>query len=150
MTHASRLGIFALVALACAFAGGCGGSSTFVRQSAGWKSIELRPGLSGDFEQSWQTAVDTIARNYDIEIMDKSSGYMRTGWKYGILGQATNVMAGRITVKFPSVTNPDRVDVKTDAQRFNQWTSTWEEGVDSRFERDVINELSGRLGRTAQ
>lgn len=128
---------------------GCG-SSSFVKQPAGWKSIELRDGLQQDYDDAWQTAVDTIARSYDIEIMDKDSGYLRTAWIFGILGRSSSAYAGRVTLKFPDVQEPQRVDVKTDAKQFNNWTDEWVEGFDSQFERDIVAELSGRLGRTTQ
>ena len=150
MMNRTSLCISALsVAVVCSIGGGCG-SSSFVRQPAGWKSIELREGLQGNYNDAWQTAVDTVARSYDIEVMEKDSGYIRTSWKYGILGKPTSVLAGRLVVKFPSTQSPTKVDVKTDAQQFNAWTNLWEEGFDSRFERDVMGELSGRLGRTTQ
>lgn len=128
---------------------GCG-SSTFEKRTPGWKSIELRDGLQGDYSEAWQITVDSLARSYDLEIIDKDSGYLRTSWKYGILGQDADTLAGRITVKFPDVSSPSKVDVKTDAQQYDIWTEKWVEGFDSAFERDIVSELSGRLGRVAQ
>jgi hypothetical protein len=121
-------------------------------QSAGWKSIELNPAAAGKFDVAWQKTVDTIARDYDIEIMDKSSGYLRTGWKFGIAGVTSNSYRGRITVKFPEVANPEKIDVKTDAEWLAANPATglgyWVQGYDTAFDRDVYTALSGRLGRT--
>ena len=136
----------ALVCLACAGAG-CA-PNTFVRgQSSGWKSIELNPTVKGKYDLAWQKTVDTIARDYDIEIMDKDSGYLRTGWTYGIAGGSFTRYRGRLTVKFPAVKDPGQLDVKTDAQWLLD-NSYWIQGFDRSFNRDVFTALSGRLGRT--
>ena len=134
---------FGLVCAGCA-------PNTFVRGHAGgWKTIELNESLKGDYNNTWQKTVDTIARDYDIEMLDKDSGYLRTAWMYGISGGIYNRYRGRITIKYPSVANPDKIEVKTDAQ----WLSDpaygiWEPGWDKSFNRDVFTALSGRLGRT--
>ena len=134
-----------MVLLAAAVLGGCA-PSTFVKQSSGWKSIELRPGLNAEYDAAWQTVVDTIAKDYDLELIDKDSGYLRTAWTYGISGGNLQRYRGRLTVKFPAVTNPDKVEIKTDAA----WLTDmgWIPGYDSAFQRDVFSALSGRLGRT--
>ncbi len=126
------------------------GSSSFVKRPAGWKSIELREELHGDYDKAWQTTIDTLARSYDLEIIDKDSGYARTAWKFGILGESPDVLAGRITVKFPDLKEVDKVDIRTEAQQYNYWTEMWEQGFDTAFEREIIGDLSGRLGRVVQ
>jgi len=129
-------------------AGGCA-PSTFVRVPAGWKTIELRKGL--EYDEAWQITVDTVTRDWDIELLDKNSGYLRTAWHSGISGGSPQRYFGRITVKFVNLKDPTKVEVKTDAQLFAQnfWTGTWYwiKGFDTAFERDVYSVLGGRLGR---
>ncbi|MHC4463909.1 MAG: hypothetical protein ACYS6W_09890 [Planctomycetota bacterium] len=125
--------------------GGCAPSS-FVQSSPGWKVIELRDELHDNYDQAWQVTVDTVARNWDIEILDKDSGYLRTNWTYGISGRKPNNYRGRLSIKYPTG-KPKRVklEVKTEAQwHFRYWHS----GFDTIFNRDVYASLSGRLGRT--
>jgi len=126
---------------------GCAPRS-FVRSAPGWKVIELRDGLKNNYDDAWQRTVDTIARNWDIEILDKDSGYLRTAWLHGIVGASYERYRGRLTIKYPEVKSPDKMEVKTDAQ----WLATrplgWIGGFDSTFQRDVYSALSGRLGRT--
>ena len=140
-----------IVVLCCTaialFAAGCA-PSTFVRQSAGWKTIEFNENIQ-DFETAWQKCVDTVARDYDLEMLDKNSGYLRTAWIYGISGGVYNRYRGRITVKFPELKAPTQVDVKTEAQWLtNEPSGIWMPGWDKTFQRDVYTALSGRLGRT--
>ena len=128
--------------------GGCA-PSTFVKQSAGWKTIEFNENTQGNFDIAWQKCVDTIARDYDLEMLDKDSGYLRTAWIYGISGGVYNRYRGRITVKFPELKAPTKVDVKTEAQWLsNMESGIWPPGWDKTFQRDVYTALSGRLGRT--
>lgn len=128
--------------------GGCA-PSTFVKQSAGWKTIEFNENTQGNFDTAWQKCVDTIARDYDLEMLDKDSGYLRTAWIYGISGGTYNRYRGRITVKFPELKEPTKVDVKTEAQWLtDEPRGLWLPGWDKTFQRDVYTALSGRLGRT--
>ena len=132
------------------FTTGCA-PSTFVRSAPGWKTIEFRPGLVNNYDEAWQKTVDTIARTWDIEILDKDSGYLRTAWLYGISGGPMVRYRGRITVKYPEIKMPEKVEVKTSAewwQSGNVYAQRWVKGFDSSFQRDVFTELAGRLGRT--
>jgi opacity protein-like surface antigen len=129
--------------LACV---GCAPSS-FVKSSSGWKVIEVREGLNNDCNKAWQTTVDTIARNWDIEMMDKESGYLRTAWTYGIGGGVYSRYRGRLTVKFTGG-QCDKLEVRTEAQWLEDYYGNWIEGFDTTFNRDVYGTLSGRLGRT--
>ena len=57
-------------------AGGCAPASFVKGHSAGWKTIELNESLMHNYDTSWQKTVDTIARDYDIEMMDKDSSLL--------------------------------------------------------------------------
>ena len=129
--------------------GGCAPASFVKGHGAGWKTIELNDNLKHNYDISWQKTVDTIARDYDIEMMDKDSGYLRTSWLYGISGGIYNRYRGRITVKYPEVKEPKKVEVKTDAQwLLDPYYGVWQRGWDRSFNREVFTTLSGRLGRT--
>jgi hypothetical protein len=128
---------------------GCAPSTFIKGRSGGWKTIELNDSLTGNYEEAWQKTVDTIARDYDIEMLDKDSGYLRTTWTYGISGGTFNRYRGRLTIKYPKIENPDKMEVKTDAQWLvDPSTGVWQQGFDSLLDRDVFTALSGRLGRT--
>ncbi len=145
MNHVFSLCAIALLGI---ISTGCAPSS-FVRTPGGWKTIEIREGLKSDYDQAWQTTVDSVARDWDIEILDKDSGYLRTTWITGIVG-VRGAMAlrymGRLTIKYPSVTDPTKLEVKTEAKWLEDYG--WVKGHDMDFQRDVLSVLSGRLGRT--
>ena len=144
-----RLQLLVLALVPFLIVAGCAPTSFVKGRSAGWKTIELSENLKNNYDTCWQKTVDTIARDYDIEMLDKDSGYIRTAWLYGISGGAYNRYRGRITVKYPEIKNPTKVEVKTDAQ----WLADiryglWQRGWDREFNREVFTTLSGRLGRT--
>jgi len=136
-----------LVAVALLVCGACAPSS-FVKSSPGWKVIEVREGLNNDCNKAWQTTVDTVARNWDIEMMDKESGYLRTTWTYGFSGGIYNRYRVRLTLKFPGGNQCNKLEVRTEAQWLADYYGNWIEGFDTTFNRDVYSALSGRLGRT--
>jgi len=131
------------------FCAGCAPSTFVMGRSAGWKTIELTDNLVGQYETAWQKTVDTIAKDHDIEMLDKDSGYLRTSWTYGISGGTFNRYRGRLTIKFTDIEKPNKLEVKTDAQWLsNPSAGVWQQGFDSLLDRDVYTALSGRLGRT--
>ncbi len=142
------LGCILVVSVLCVCSG-CAPSSFVKNQSPGWKVIELNNSLTGQYNEAWMKTVDTIARDYDIEMLDKDSGYLRTAWAYGVSGGTYNRYRARITVKYPEVKVPEKIELKTeaqwlDSQNYNRWIPGW----DRNFQRDVYTALSGRLGRT--
>ena len=137
-----------LVTTTLVFAG-CAPSTFIKGRPGGWKTIELNESLASEYALAWQKTVDTIARDYDIELLDKDSGYLRTAWMYGISGGTYHRYRGRLTIKYPDITEPEKVEVKTDAQWLSEPAyGIWERGWDTSFDRDVFTALSGRLGRT--
>jgi len=129
---------------------GCASTpKSFVSSAPGWKTIELNEALKGNYDLAWQKTVDTVARDWDIELLDKDSGYIRTSWKYDIGGRVRDTYRGRITLKFPEIANPEKVELRTGAQWLrNRQSSFWQNGFDTNLERDVYAALAGRLGRT--
>jgi hypothetical protein len=69
--------------------------SRFVVGDPVWRELPVRGDLQGQYEKCWQTAVATILENnFDIAMMDKDSGYLRTTWNEGVV-----VLGGRWTYK---------------------------------------------------
>ena len=119
----------------------------------GWKVIPIREDMQ--FETAWQMLVDRIRKSYDIEIVDKDSGYLRTGWIYTSTGSARQDYKTRITTKF--ATDRKNLELKIDAafhkiQRGAVSGRTmqdygWLPGSDSQLSDDVYGDLSALLGR---
>jgi len=67
-----------------------------------WANIEVRDGLRKDKEALWRKTVDTLTAKFDLEVLEKESGYIRTSWKYTYVqgNQVVDRYRARIIVKF--------------------------------------------------
>ena len=114
-------------------------------QSAVWKTV---PEARMPFERAWSIVVNAVTQQFDLEISDGQSGYLRTGWKVtkrDILGSP--IKKARIHVRVEERT-PFRVKVKAEKQEFNPFTEDWVvTGNDEEIEGEIMGELSGRLRR---
>ena len=119
----------------------------FVKTSlANWKSIEFRPNLERD--EAWHRISDTLAKNYDLEVIDKDSGYIRTAWMFTTSGKVDENYRARVITNIP-VSN-DKVEVKIDAHWFDPWKENWIMGYDTMLLEQVYTDLQGTVGRVAR
>lgn len=126
---------------------------TYVQTSEpGWRVIDLREDLR--FEDAWQLLVDSIRKKYDIEIVDKDSGYLRTGWMYTSGGTPRSDYKTRVTIKF----SPDKrkLELKGDAMYHKlEYGATggmardhgWFPGTDTELLNDAYGDISALVGR---
>ena len=112
-----------------------------------WKTGVLNDTVKGDFDAAWAKTANTIARDYDIEVFEKDRGYIKTGWKYGIIrGAPYNHSRGRITIRYTTTESPSEVEVKTDVQVLSDLDhNVWMESFDRSFDHDVYTNLSDFL-----
>ncbi len=115
---------------------------SFVRtMEPSWTSVEVRDGLSQD--GSWNSVMDVLVCRFDLEVLSRENGYMRTSWLYTWLGDLREDYRVRVTIKF----NPERskVDIKSEAN-YRQETG-WVLGSDSALLQTVRTDLMGTVGR---
>lgn len=124
---------------------------TFVKTTdPGWNSIEIREGLS--YDDAWKAVVDTIGRKFDIEILSREDGYLRTGWLHSWTGKLEESYKVRCVIKF----TPDKrkLEVKSEAQHFNPgflWLGQgWEMGTDELLTTTLRTDIMGKVGRIAR
>ena len=148
--------VFTLIA-AMLLAAGCATNippPTYVETvEPGWKVVHLRDDLQ--FETAWQMLVDRIRKSYDIEIVDKDSGYLRTGWIHTSTGSVRSDYKTRITIKF----TPDRTKLELTADSMFHKEKRgavsgrlirdygWLPGTDAQLVNDVYGDVSALLGR---
>ena len=126
---------------------GCATPRSFIRViEPNWASVELRPDI--EFEDAWREVVDVLAKKFELEMISKDGGYLRTSWIYTWwkIGRLTENYRVRAIVKF----SPDRnkIDIKTEANYLQggQWTV----GTDSRLLQTVKTDIMGVIGRTTR
>jgi hypothetical protein len=109
-----------------------------------WSSVELRPEL--DYEDAWKEVLDVLAKKFEVEMISKDGGYLRTSWIYTWwkVGQLTENYRVRAIVKFSP--KRDQVHIKTEAQYLQG--RQWVLGTDSRLLQTVKMDIMGVVGRT--
>jgi len=109
-----------------------------------WASIEIRDDV--EFEDAWNTIVDLLVRNFDMAILSKENGYMRTGWLFSWTGVLRDDYKVRVTIKF----SPDKtkVDVKSEANYREK--IGWILGSDTSLLKTLKTDLMGTVGRVTR
>jgi len=110
-----------------------------------WKTIEVRDGLTK--ENLWRKVVDGLTQKFDLEMLDKEAGYIRTTWKYTYVVDSRLVdrYRSRIIVKFLGE-GWGRVQIKCEAHWMER-DSGWVMGYDMRLLEDAFGDIQGRIGR---
>ena len=143
-----KLSIFALL-FAVIFMAGCSMPPKTFRKTYDepgiWKVVDVRQGMEKN--ELWRMLVDTLSQKYDLEVLEKDSGYLRTSWKYTQVSQFGNVSdryRSRIVIKLIG-SNWSKIQVKCESN----WLSKrgWLMGYDTRLLEDVFGDIQGRVGR---
>mgnify|MGYP001568662849 FL=1 len=118
---------------------------SFVEQPPGWNSITIRKGLAKDI--AWQKVADLLAKSYDLEVMNKDTGYIRTAYKisqaiYTSSGQIESSYRRRVIAKIQSDT--DIIEIKTEAGWWDK--NCWLEGFDSVDMATLKTDISAVIG----
>ena len=124
---------------------GCATPKTFVKTlEPTWTSIEVRSDIP--YEKAWDTVVDLMVKRFDLEILSKEDGYIRTGWLYTWTGKVMENYRVRVTIKFA----PDhtKVEVKSEAEYGGQ--GAWVTGYDTRLLETLKSDIMGSIGRTTR
>lgn len=106
-----------------------------------WKTIPEVKETS--YDNAWSIIVGCVSENYDLEITDSGSGYLRTAWKTKSdwLGQPSK--RTRIVVR---IVSKEPLKVKLKAQRQRRLGEGWnEDGNDEKVESQILEELTARL-----
>ena len=128
----------------------CGAPATFVRASSmadpqeQWSTIEVRTTVS--YDQAWEAVLDTLVKQFELAILSRPDGYMRTNWFYTWGGTRSEKYRVRVTVKFSA--DYTRVSLKSEAEYGGE--GRWEPGYDTRLLTQLKNDMMGLVGSTAR
>ena len=110
---------------------------------ATWKTV---PQSRITWERGWPIVVNAISQQFDLEITDGQSGYLRTAWKV----TGTNWLRqpqerARVTVRVEE-RSPFTVKVKVEKQEVDMFSKNWvDKGNHEKMEQEIMAELAGRL-----
>ncbi len=129
----------------CVTSQGGGKPKSFSRSAAtGWTSIEIRKEL--DFDRTWNTVVNLLVRDFDLQFIAKDEGYILTSWLHTWSGRYQVNYRVRVTVKFSD--DRKKLQVKSEAQYLVGLN--WIVGMDSRLVSTLKTDLMGVLSRTTR
>jgi hypothetical protein len=125
--------------------------TTFIRtMDPGWNSVELREGVN--YDDAWKSIVDLIAKSFDIEVISKEDGYIRTGWLYSWTGDLTESYKVRAIIKFSP--KREKVEIKSEANYYSSGFmgvgKGWEMGTDERLITTLRTDIMGKVGRVTR
>jgi len=119
--------------------------NTFVRTlEPGWASIQLREKMS--YSSAWNNVLDIFVKKFDIAIMQKESGYIRTNWTHTSTGILRGDYRVRVTAKFN--VSRTKVDIKTEASY--QLENGWVQGSDTALLQTLKADIMGAVGRVTR
>jgi hypothetical protein len=121
------------------FSNGCSRvPTTFIKTfEPTWATIELREDVT--YDKAWQSLLDILIRQFDIEMSQKENGYVRTGWVYTWTGAYTEWYRVRVTAKFSE--NRRILEIKSEAY-YKDYV-----GTDTRLLETIKTDIMGTIGR---
>lgn len=124
---------------------GCTAPKTFVKtMEPAWASVELRTDV--EYEKAWAAVVDTLVKKFDLAVISKEDGYIRTGWLYTWTGKVMENYRVRVTVKF----SPDKQKCEIKSEAEYGGSGAWVMGYDSRLLSTIKTDVMGTIGRTTR
>ncbi len=141
-----RIVLSLVIALPIMISCGLTKPSTFQRAADGgvWSTIMVREDLS--YEKAFGEVMDVIGRRFELDMISKDGGYLRTNWIYtwNKKGKYTKKYRTRVVVKFSA--DRSRVDVKTEAEFGGE--PNWIKGFDTSLLTQTKQDIMGVVGRT--
>ena len=126
----------------------CIAPKTFKKGSdPAWQQIILKPALP--YDVAWNILIDALTEKYIIEVSDKESGYIKTGWCYTTTGVEKKHYKCRVIVRFRPNKRSLQVKTECEFQTFWDWVfkNKWSLGTDSRATEDVYLDLKSKVGQ---
>lgn len=109
-----------------------------------WASIEVAGNI--EYEKAWSAVVDLLVRKFDLEVLSKENGYLRTTWLYSWTGELREDYRVRVTIKFSF--DKSKVEMKSEANY--QRASGWVIGSDTALLQTLKSDIMGTIGRVTR
>jgi hypothetical protein len=124
---------------------------TFKAAEPGWSSVSVQENMTKD--AVWNSISDLLAKSYDLEIISKESGYIRTGFKFqvemkGSSPQKNEYYKSRIIIKIAA--DNSKVELKTDAAWYDKGRRVWIEGYDDKVQQTLKTDIGALVGGIAK
>ena len=109
----------------------------------GWESVEIAEGV--EYDKAWASVVDLLVKRFDIDVLSKENGYIRTAWLYTWTGELRKDYRVRATIKFSQ--DRSKIEVKSEA---NYYTGKdWMIGSDTTLLETLKADITRTVGQMA-
>ena len=122
--------------------------TSFTRGETEWSVVELHGDI--EYDQAWEEVADVLARRFDIEMVEKETGYIRTSWIYTWWKDGVRTENYRVRAMIKFTPGKEAVALKTDAQYLDQARGGWLTGADSLLLDTLKTDIMGTVGRTTR
>jgi hypothetical protein len=124
---------------------GCGGPPNFVKSpEVSWAAVSVRPDIT--YDRAWDALIGLLVRHFDMEVLSKEDGYLRTTWYYRWTGKLTEDYRVRVIAKF----NTDRTACEVKAEAEYGGPGEWVMGTDTRLLQEVQGAMLGTIGSSVR
>lgn len=136
--------------LAAVLSAGCVAPDFVEKQGGEWATIQGRKDVT--YDRAWDSVVGLVSRTFDIALMQRREGYLRTNWLYTWAGKYQESYRVRLTVKLhrgdpgdgSTIGDDLQCEIKSEAEwlRYGRWV----EGYDTRLLETMKNDIMGLIG----
>jgi hypothetical protein len=108
-----------------------------------WNPLQFEQKVT--YEKVWPAILSAVTESYEIEMVDKDSGFLRTTWKVtkDMLGQQQS--RTRISIRIVSK-EPLNLQIQAQLQKFESLTNEWmDQGNDQEIENSLKALISARF-----
>ncbi len=124
---------------------GCGGPPNFVKSpEVSWAAVPVRSDIT--YDRAWDALIGLLVRHFDMEVLSKEDGYLRTTWYYRWTGKLTEDYRVRVIAKF----NTDRTACEIKAEAEYGGPGDWVMGTDTRLLQEVQGAMLGTIGASGR
>jgi hypothetical protein len=111
-------------------------------QDGGWSSVPISDKV--DYNLLYDDIVSRISRSYEIDMISKETGYIRTKWNNRNVtnGQVTNSYRTKVTMKL----SPQRSKIEVNAEAEKLEDEGWVQGCDTQLLENLKQDLRGLSG----
>ncbi len=119
-----------------------------------WKSIPLHSHygfFANKNQEVWRRVVDVLSEKYDLEVFDRTSGYIRTSWKHQLptADDDDNKYRSRVIIKMQGKIW-HTAKLKAETQLWDDSNDTWISGYDTATLEEVYKDIQGRIGTSVR
>ena len=120
---------------------GCFSTSTFVKSvNPNWAGITVRADQT--YDQAWDATADYLVKRFDMDLLSRTDGYLRTHWLYTWKGEYDKKYRVRVALKFSA--DRKTLEIKTEAQKGGE--NKWVLGYDTQLRESIRAELTDLIG----